>query len=56
MTVSPETTNLDLMTRYTRNFGNGWQGNVQGSVLSSEAREVGLYNNAFSTGVSAKAA
>jgi len=51
MTVSPETTNLDLMTRYTRNFGNGWQGNVQGSVLSSEAREVGLYNNAFSTGV-----
>ncbi len=51
MTLSPETTNLDLMARYTRDFGDGWQGNVQGSVLSSEARQVGLYNNAAATGV-----
>jgi iron complex outermembrane receptor protein len=50
-TLSPETTNLDLMGRYTRNLGGGWQANFQGSVLRSEAHQVGLFNNAAATGV-----
>jgi iron complex outermembrane receptor protein len=51
LTMQPETTNLDLMTRYTQNLGADWQMNFQGSVLSSEAKQVGQYNNAFTTGV-----
>ena len=50
-TIQPTTTNLDLLGRYTANLGDGWQMNLQGSVLRSEAKEVGLYNNAFATGV-----
>ena len=50
-TLSPETTNLDAMGRYTKNLGSGWQANFQGSVLRSEAHQVGLFNNAAATGV-----
>ena len=50
-TLSPSTTNLDLMGRYTKNLGGGWQTNFQGSMLRSEAHQVGLYNNAAATGV-----
>ena len=50
-TLSPETTNLDAMGRYTKNLGGGWQANFQGSVLRSEAHQVGLFNNAAATGV-----
>ena len=50
-TLSPETTNLDAMGRYTKALGGGWQANFQGSVLRSEAHQVGLFNNAAATGV-----
>ena len=50
-TLSPSTTNLDVMARYTKNLGDGWQTNFQGSMLRSEAHQVGLYNNAAATGV-----
>ena len=50
-TLSPSTTNLDLMGRYTKNLDGGWQANFQGSVLRSEAHQVGLFNNAAATGV-----
>ena len=50
-TIQPTTNNLDLLGRFTTNLGSGWQMNFQGSVLRSEANEVGLYNNAFTTGV-----
>ncbi len=52
-TLSPSTTNLDLMARYTRNLGDGWQTNFQGSILRSQAHQVGLFNNAAATGVGA---
>ncbi|MDE2368241.1 MAG: TonB-dependent receptor [Burkholderiales bacterium] len=51
ITIQPETSNLDLLGRYTRDLGNGWQANVQASLLNSQAKEVGNYNNAFATGV-----
>ena len=51
MTLQPSTTNLDVMARYTRKLGDDWQANVQASVLSSQARQVSIYNNAYSTGV-----
>ena len=50
-TLSPSTTNLDVMGRYTKNLDGGWQANFQGSVLRSEAHQVGLFNNAAATGV-----
>jgi len=50
-TLSPSTTNLDVMGRYTKNLSGGWQANLQGSMLRSEAHQVGLYNNAAATGV-----
>jgi iron complex outermembrane receptor protein len=50
-TLSPSTTNLDVMGRYTKNLAGGWQANVQGSMLRSEAHQVGLFNNAAATGV-----
>ena len=50
-TLSPSTTNLDIMGRYTKNLAGGWQANFQGSMLRSEAHQVGLYNNAAATGV-----
>ena len=50
-TLSPSTTNLDLLGRYTKTLGDGWQANLQGSMLRSEAHQVGLYNNAAATGV-----
>jgi iron complex outermembrane receptor protein len=50
-TLSPSTTNLDMMARYTKNLAGGWQTNFQGSILRSEAHQVGLYNNAAATGV-----
>ena len=51
ITLSPSTTNLDVMGRFTRNVAGGWQTNFQGSVLRSEAHQVGLFNNAAATGV-----
>ena len=50
-TLSPSTTNLDVMGRYTKNLAGGWQANFQGSMLRSEAHQVGLFNNAAATGV-----
>ena len=50
-TLSPSTTNLDVLGRYTRNLSDGWQMNFQGSMLRSEAHQVGLFNNAAATGV-----
>ncbi len=50
-TLSPSTTNLDILGRYTKNLADGWQANFQGSVLRSEAHQVGLFNNAAATGV-----
>ena len=50
-TLSPSTTNFDVMGRYTKNLGDGWQANFQGSMLRSEAHQVGLFNNAAATGV-----
>jgi len=50
-TLSPSTTNLDVLGRYTKNLGDGWQTNFQGSLLRSEAHQVGLFNNAAATGV-----
>jgi iron complex outermembrane receptor protein len=50
-TLSPSTTNLDVLGRYTKTLGDGWQANFQGSVLRSEAHQVGLFNNAAATGV-----
>ena len=50
-TLSPSTTNFDVMGRYTKNLANGWQANFQGSMLRSEAHQVGLFNNAAATGV-----
>jgi len=50
-TLSPSTTNLDLLGRYTKKLADGWEANFQGSVLRSEAHQVGLYNNAAATGV-----
>ena len=50
-TLSPSTTNLDVLGRYTKNLSGGWQANFQGSMLRSEAHQVGLYNNAAATGV-----
>ena len=50
-TLSPSTTNLDVMGRYTKNLAGGWQANLQGSMLRSEAHQVGLFNNAAATGV-----
>jgi iron complex outermembrane receptor protein len=49
-TLSPSTTNLDVMGRYTKNLAGGWQANIQGSMLRSEAHQVGLFNNAAATG------
>lgn len=51
MTLQPETTNLDLLGRFTTKLGDDWQINVQASLLNSKAHEVGQYNNAFNTGV-----
>ncbi len=51
MTLQPSTTNLDVMARYTKKLSDNWQANVQASVLSSEARQVSIYNNAYATGV-----
>ena len=39
------------MGRYTKNLAGGWQANFQGSMLRSEAHQVGLFNNAAATGV-----
>jgi iron complex outermembrane receptor protein len=50
-TLQPSTTNFDVMGRFTTNLSGGWQGNIQGSVLRSEAHQVGLYNNAAATGM-----
>ena len=50
-TLSPSTTNLDVMGRYTKTLAGGWQANFQGSMLRSEAHQVGLFNNAAATGV-----
>ena len=50
-TLSPSTTNLDVMGRYTKSLAGGWQANLQGSLLRSEAHQVGLYNNAAATGM-----
>ena len=50
-TLSPSTTNLDLLGRYTKKLAGGWEANFQGSVLRSEAHQVGLFNNAAATGV-----
>ena len=50
-TLSPSTSNLDVMGRYTKDLAGGWQANFQGSMLRSEAHQVGLYNNAAATGV-----
>jgi iron complex outermembrane receptor protein len=55
LTLQPETTNFDVLGRYSSALGNGWQMNLQGSVLRSEAHQVGLYNNAAATGVGAGA-
>ena len=51
MTLSPSTSNLDVLGRYTKTLGGGWQANFQGSMLRSEAHQVGLFNNAAATGV-----
>ena len=51
LTLQPETTNLDVLTRFTKDLGSGWIGNVQASVLRSEAHQVSLFNNAAATGV-----
>jgi len=51
MTLSPQTSNLDFLGRYTKDLGGGWQTNFSGSILRSEAHQVGLYNNAAATGV-----
>ena len=50
-TLSPETSNLDVLGRYTKTLGGGWQMNLQGSMLRSQAHQVGLFNNAAATGV-----
>ena len=50
-TLSPSTTNFDVMGRYTKSLAGGWQANFQGSMLRSEAHQVGLFNNAAATGV-----
>jgi iron complex outermembrane receptor protein len=50
LTMQPETTNLDLLGRYTMNLKDNWSFNVQGSVFRSEAKQVSLYNNAAETG------
>ena len=39
------------MGRYTKSLAGGWQANLQGSMLRSEAHQVGLFNNAAATGV-----
>ncbi|HEY8975991.1 MAG TPA: TonB-dependent receptor, partial [Burkholderiaceae bacterium] len=50
-TLSPSTTNIDVLGRYTKQLDGGWQANFQGSMLRSEAHQVGLFNNAYATGV-----
>ncbi len=50
-TLSPSTSNIDVLGRYTKNLSDGWQANFQGSMLRSEAHQVGLFNNAAATGV-----
>jgi iron complex outermembrane receptor protein len=50
-TLQPSTTNIDLLGRYTTKLGGGWEANLQGSALRSEAHQVGLFNNAAATGV-----
>jgi iron complex outermembrane receptor protein len=50
-TLQPKTSNVDLMGRYTLRLNDDWSTNFQGSVLRSDAMQVGLYNNAYATGV-----
>ena len=43
--IQPQTGNLNLLGRITKNLGGDWQAIVTGSLFRSEAEQVGAYNN-----------
>ena len=43
--LQPETQNLSLMSRLTMKLGDSWTGNLQASVLNSQATQVGVFND-----------
>lgn len=51
VTLQPQTQHIDVLASSSFKLDDAWELNVQGSILRSESRQVGLYNNAFTTGV-----
>jgi iron complex outermembrane receptor protein len=43
--LQPDTRNVNLLGRFTRQLAGGWQFNVQGSLLNSQATQVGVLND-----------
>lgn len=45
LTIQPQTQNIDLLARFTKNLEDGWQFNVQGSIYNSQAQQDGVLNS-----------
>jgi iron complex outermembrane receptor protein len=43
--LQPHTENLNFMGRVTKKLSDGWQGNIQASILNSKASQIGVFND-----------
>ncbi|CAN5168365.1 TonB-dependent receptor [soil metagenome] len=43
--LQPKTQNVNLMGRFTKLLADGWQANLQASVLNSRATQIGVFND-----------
>ncbi|MDC8786871.1 TonB-dependent receptor plug domain-containing protein [Roseateles koreensis] len=43
--LQPKTQNLNVMSRFTKVLADGWQANLQASMLNSRATQIGVFND-----------